>query len=121
MPMNSGGGVRRSSAGQLWFLFAALSLGIVIGTAMPTLPLIGLRSVAPKVGELASAYVGGIGIGLIVGGGGLLLGMIMRAVLMMATSRRDSRNRKAEWVTSAVCLVVGALFWAWYFCSYRFA
>ena len=112
------GHVRQSRVAQLWFLLAALGLGISIGTAMPTAALIGLRSVAPKTAELISAYLGGAGIGLVVGGAGLLLGTLLRSVLAMATSQSVSRSTRAEWATSFFCCAVGIVLTAWYFWSY---
>lgn len=117
-PVISRDQVRRSSVAQLWFLIAALGLGVSLGTAMPAAALIGVRSVAPKLAEGASAYLGGAGIGLVIAGAGLLLGAILRATLAMAKSLSGNSTTRAEWIIPSLCCAIGVALTTWYLWSY---
>lgn len=105
-----------------WFLIVGLILGISIGAALPSVGLVGFRSVAPQLSETISSYLGGVGISFLIGGSGLLIGTSLRALLTMTKSSAKnpvgSESNQAAWFTSLLCCVLGAGMTGWYLWSY---
>ena len=98
----------------LFFAAVVVVVGLYLGTVLPAAEMLGMRSNALlDLGRYASRYMGGIGISMILGGGGLLAGLLMRLIVTrVRTGKVPEKERRDAWIAGVFCLLgIAPLLW----------
>lgn len=103
------------------FFVVVITSLIVIAPMMPKILLLGFQSKYIDVIYAMSAYVGGIGLGLLFAGSASLLGSLFVIIFWRRSEPSIFQSRKADLIAAVISTILGFVLLGWYMCSYLYS